>query len=332
MGLQTIVENELDAAMREYTPAKATLILIRPQTGEILAMANRPNFDLNLRAEAKPEEMKNRAIIDMMEPGSTFKIVTAAAALNEQKVTPNSVIFCENGVWNVGGRPLHDHGHKGYGDLSVQDILVHSSNIGAAKSLVEASGWTMGADGVYERDGTRLSTDVYTRSNDEVRTKFVDLVADQVRDCGIELNVVRADGDAMVNAIYEFPHVMPGATEPFQALVVGLFHGFDPDDPTWSSRRITSGQNPASDNFMGFNDPAVDQLLDQGKATYDQRERARIYRELQQVLAHDQPVLFGWGGRAHEAMDSRLRLTDGPLDLRTGMWWWQLEKLVLPPN
>ncbi len=136
MGLQTIVENELDAAMRELRPEKATIILMRPQTGEILALANRPNFDLNLRAKAKPEEMKNRAIIDMMEPGSTFKIVTAAAALNEKKVRLDSTIFCENGVWNVGGRPLHDHGHKGYGDLSVQDILVHSSNIGAAKMAV----------------------------------------------------------------------------------------------------------------------------------------------------------------------------------------------------
>ena len=133
MGLQTIVENELDAAMREYRPAKATIILMRPQTGEILAMANRPNFDLNLRAEAKPEQMKNRAIIDLMEPGSTFKIVTAAAAINERKVSLDSMVFCENGVWNIGGRPLHDHGHKGYGDLSVQDVLVHSSNIGAAK-------------------------------------------------------------------------------------------------------------------------------------------------------------------------------------------------------
>ncbi|MGH8094698.1 MAG: peptidoglycan D,D-transpeptidase FtsI family protein [Chthoniobacterales bacterium] len=133
LHLQTIVENELDAAMRQYRPEKATIILMRPQTGEILALANRPNFDLNLRAEAKPEQMKNRAIIDMMEPGSTFKIVTAAAALNESKVRLDTMIFCENGVWNVGGRPLHDHGHKGYGDLSVRDILVHSSNIGAAK-------------------------------------------------------------------------------------------------------------------------------------------------------------------------------------------------------
>ena len=86
LNLQNIVENEIDAAMREYSPKKATIILMRPQTGEILAMANRPNFDLNQRSEAKPEQMKNRAIIDMMEPGSTFKIVTAAAALNEHKV------------------------------------------------------------------------------------------------------------------------------------------------------------------------------------------------------------------------------------------------------
>jgi len=131
LNLQNIVENEIDAAVREYSPQKATIILMRPQTGEILAMANRPHYDLNLRSEAKPEQMKNRAIIDMMEPGSTFKIVTAAAALNEHKVRPDTTIFCENGIWNFGGRPLHDH--KAYADLSVQDILVKSSNIGAAK-------------------------------------------------------------------------------------------------------------------------------------------------------------------------------------------------------
>jgi cell division protein FtsI (penicillin-binding protein 3)/stage V sporulation protein D (sporulation-specific penicillin-binding protein) len=131
LNLQNIVENEIDAAYRQYNPQKATIILMRPQTGEILAMANRPNFDLNERSEAKPEQMKNRAVIDMMEPGSTFKIVAASAALNEHKVRPDSMIFCENGIWNFGGKPLHDH--KAYGELTVQDILVKSSNIGAAK-------------------------------------------------------------------------------------------------------------------------------------------------------------------------------------------------------
>ena len=134
LNLQNIVENEIDAAMQEFHPTKATIILMRPQTGEILAMANRPNFDLNLRATAKPEQMKNRAVIDMMEPGSTFKIVTAAAALNERKVKPDTTIFCENGAWTYGGRVLHDH--KAYGELSVRDVIVKSSNIGAAKLAI----------------------------------------------------------------------------------------------------------------------------------------------------------------------------------------------------
>jgi len=143
LNLQNIVENEIDAAMREYSPKKATIILMRPSTGEILAMANRPAFDLNKRSDAKPEQMKNRAICDMMEPGSTFKIVTAAAALNEHKFGLDSYIFCENGVWNYGGTPLHDH--AAFKDLSVKDILVKSSNIGAAKMAV-----TLGDQKFYE--------------------------------------------------------------------------------------------------------------------------------------------------------------------------------------
>src|SRR5213083_2205066 len=143
LGLQNIVENEIDAAMQQYSPQKATNILMRPQTGEILAMANRPHFDLNLRSEARPEQMKNRAIIDMMEPGSTFKIVAAAAALNERKVHPDSSIFCENGLWNFGGAALHDH--RAFSNLSVREILIKSSNIGAAKLAL-----TVGDQKFYE--------------------------------------------------------------------------------------------------------------------------------------------------------------------------------------
>jgi cell division protein FtsI (penicillin-binding protein 3)/stage V sporulation protein D (sporulation-specific penicillin-binding protein) len=138
MNLQNIVETELDAACQEFKPKKAIVILMRPQTGEILAMANRPNFDPN-DIRTKPasfiheheSDMKNCAITDEMEPGSTFKMVTAAAALNEHEVQPDSVIFCENGAFSYGGRYLHDH--RPYGDLTVEDILVKSSNIGAAK-------------------------------------------------------------------------------------------------------------------------------------------------------------------------------------------------------
>ena len=143
LGLQNIVENEIDAAMAQYSPQKATIILMRPQTGEIMAMANRPHFDLNFRSEARPDQMKNRAIIDMMEPGSTFKIVAAAAALNERKVRPDSSIFCENGLWNFGGAALHDH--RAFSNLNVREILIKSSNIGAAKLAL-----TVGDQKFYE--------------------------------------------------------------------------------------------------------------------------------------------------------------------------------------
>ncbi len=135
MGLQTIVEAELDAACKQYRPKMATCILMRPQTGEILALANRPHFNLNEQDGVKPESRKNPAIMSMVEPGSTFKIVPTGAALSEKLVTPETVIFCENGSYRFGGRTLHDH-HP-YGSLTVKEIIVKSSNIGVAKMAIQ---------------------------------------------------------------------------------------------------------------------------------------------------------------------------------------------------
>lgn len=131
MSLQAILEEELDAAFRDLKPEMAVGILADPKTGEILAMANRPCFDPNHPGDARPEQMKNRAILDMVEPGSTFKIVVASGALNEGTVTEKTPIFCENGAFSYGGKVLRDH-HP-YGSMTVHDILVKSSNIGSAK-------------------------------------------------------------------------------------------------------------------------------------------------------------------------------------------------------
>ncbi len=135
IGLQSIVEKELDAAVKKYSPETATAILMRPKTGEIVAMASRPYFDLNARLAAAPEQMKNRAIIDMIEPGSTFKIVTLSGVLNEHLVRPDTTVYCENGRWEYAGKLLHDS-HP-IGECSVHDVLVHSSNIGAAKLALQ---------------------------------------------------------------------------------------------------------------------------------------------------------------------------------------------------
>ena len=182
---------------------------------------------------------------------------------------------------------------------------------------------------MYERDGRRLATDVFVSDLEEARVQFMDLVAEQVRDCGIELTVIPADSDTVLRPLGEYPHIPGGYEKPFEAVFIGFGRGFDPNDELWSSRNITSAEHPFAPNFMGFADTRVDELLDQGIATYDQRERGRIYREFQQVLADDHPVLFGWAARVHEALDPRLGLTEGELNLASRYWFWELEKLVL---
>ncbi len=131
MGLQAIAEHEVDEAYKMNHPASATAILADPNTGEILALASRPNYDPNKFNKAKPEDMRNRAISDIYEPGSVFKVVVTSAAYNEGIVDDKTRIFCENGHFSYGGKVIKDH--HGSGDLSIPEILMKSSNIGAAK-------------------------------------------------------------------------------------------------------------------------------------------------------------------------------------------------------
>lgn len=131
LSIQHIIEDQLDKLVQKYQPAGAFVIVMRPRTGEILAMANRPTFDPNERKGAKSEQMRNRCLTDTFEPGSTFKAVSIAAALNEGVVTLGTPIFCENGEFYYGGFTLHDH--ERYGMLTVKEVIARSSNIGTAK-------------------------------------------------------------------------------------------------------------------------------------------------------------------------------------------------------
>jgi len=135
LSLQNILETELDAACAEFKPKDASAIMMRPQTGEILAMASRPTFDPNKPGQAAPEQEKNRSIVDMVEPGSTFKIVTTSAVLEEKLVTPDTTVFCENGHFQYAGRVLRDAHPMGV--LTVHQVLMKSSNIGVAKLALQ---------------------------------------------------------------------------------------------------------------------------------------------------------------------------------------------------
>jgi cell division protein FtsI/penicillin-binding protein 2 len=141
--LQNIVEKELAEAVREHSPISASAIMVRPRTGEILAMATIPTFDPNNPGDSPMAALRNRVICDVAEPGSTFKIVVVSGALNDNLVKLTDQFHCENGHFLYAGRVLHDH--ESYGILSVQNILTKSSNIGAAKIGIK-----MGEDRLYD--------------------------------------------------------------------------------------------------------------------------------------------------------------------------------------
>ena len=129
--IQYIAERELEKAFNNFHAKSASIVVMDPHTGRILAMANRPTYDLNDHSDVSKDVIRNRAICDLFEPGSVFKIVTASAAIEEKKVTEEDVFFCENGSYRVGGRILHDH--KPHGNLTFRQVIEESSNIGTVK-------------------------------------------------------------------------------------------------------------------------------------------------------------------------------------------------------
>jgi cell division protein FtsI (penicillin-binding protein 3) len=129
--LQHVAERELREGVAENRAAGGTAVVMDPRNGEILALANWPSFNPNAYRDSRPEAQRNRAIQDLYEPGSTFKIVTASAAFEEKVVDPHDIIDVSAGNIRFGARVIDDD--HNYGILSFTDVLVKSSNVGAIK-------------------------------------------------------------------------------------------------------------------------------------------------------------------------------------------------------
>ncbi|HEY2290701.1 MAG TPA: penicillin-binding protein 2 [Thermoanaerobaculia bacterium] len=130
--VQHIVERELARAIEERHARRGSAIFLDPATGGVLAMASYPSFDPNDFASYSPESWRNRAVVDVYEPGSTFKIVTAAAALEAGVVREDERIDCGMGVITL-YKDIRVHDHKPYGMLTFAQVIAHSSNIGVIR-------------------------------------------------------------------------------------------------------------------------------------------------------------------------------------------------------
>ena len=128
-NIQYIVERALDEAMAKTGAKAGTVIIMQPKTGEILAMASRPTYNPNQFGSYSSDAWKNRAVSDVYEPGSTFKAVIAAAALEEGKVRPDERFF-DKGYVEVSGRKIKNWSDESYGNISFTEIIKSSINTG----------------------------------------------------------------------------------------------------------------------------------------------------------------------------------------------------------
>ncbi|HET9268540.1 MAG TPA: penicillin-binding transpeptidase domain-containing protein, partial [Vicinamibacterales bacterium] len=130
-NIQHIVERELKAGVDWANAAGGSAVVMDPTTGEVLAMASYPTFNPNVYRDSKETERRNRPVQDLYEPGSTFKIITASAALEEHVVKPTDLVDVSTGTINFGSRVIRDDHH--YGVLTFQQVVEKSSNVGSIK-------------------------------------------------------------------------------------------------------------------------------------------------------------------------------------------------------
>jgi cell division protein FtsI (penicillin-binding protein 3) len=226
--IQYIVERELEQAMKDTQAIAGTVIVENPHSGEILALANRPNFNPNIKKEIKNEALKNRAVSDIYEPGSTFKLVTIAGALEEKLTNPGELFDCSAGAIVINGMRIRDS--KRHGILSVTDVLAESSDVGSVKLALR-----LGEDRFYkyirafgfgQQTGIELPGETRGMTKPVNKWSKVSIGAISI---GQEIGVSAVQLSAMVSTfandgIWVAPRIVATTTKPGNSLQTVVFH------------------------------------------------------------------------------------------------------------
>jgi cell division protein FtsI (penicillin-binding protein 3) len=226
--IQYIAERELETAMQQTHAESGTVVVENPKTGEILALANRPTFNPNLAREITPQKLKDHAVSDVYEPGSTFKLVTIAAALEEKLTRPDEVFDCQMGSIVINGMRIRDS--KPHGLLSVAGILAESSDVGAIKIALrlgeERFYKYIHAFGFGQQTGIEVPGETRGLTKPLNRWSKVSIGAISM---GQEIGVTPLQLVAMVSTIasdgvWVAPRIVAGTTEPQGAPQMVAFH------------------------------------------------------------------------------------------------------------
>jgi ABC-type transport system substrate-binding protein len=202
-----------------------------------------------------------------------------------------------------------------------------------ARELIEASGWTRGEDGIYMKDDRRLATVVAVREGFPQRTRWLEVVAEQVRACGIELGWKEVPFTSIVRMLDVYPHVnaaAPDTRRPFDAYLGGFGTTVEPDPfRLYHSTECSSAERSSTFNFICYQNPAVDGLIEAGRRETDPTRRATIYHQYAVALSQDLPVIYAWSDLVREGIRASIGTT-APEGLRldSPTWFHQVEKLT----
>lgn len=240
--IQYIAERALDAAMQQNHALSGTVIVENPHTGEILALANRPTFNPNFSNEITAAKLKDHAISDVYEPGSTFKLVTISAAVDQGLARPDELIDCQHGSIVLFGHRIHDW--HAWGVMPVSDVLAHSSDVGAIKIALRLGDERMykyiRAFGFGQRTGIELPGETRGMTKPLSRWSKISIGAIAM---GQEIGISAVQLAAMVSSIANDgllmgPRVVAGETQSQGAPQTVAFHPVD-------ERRVVSTQTAA---------------------------------------------------------------------------------------
>lgn len=202
-----------------------------------------------------------------------------------------------------------------------------------ARELIEASGWKPGDDGIYEKAGRRLATIVAVREGYADRVRWLELVAEQVRECGIELGFKEVPFTTIVRMLDVYPHVNAAAPEsrrPFDAYLGGFDTTVEPDPfRLYHSTECSSAERSSTFNFICYQSAAVDGLIDRARVQTDLDLRAALYHQYAVTLSQDLPVIYAWSDLAREGLRASVGTTAAAgLSLDTPTWFHAMEKLT----
>jgi cell division protein FtsI (penicillin-binding protein 3) len=246
-NIQYIAEKELDQAIHDTQAIAGTVVVENPHTGEILALANRPTFNPNLHKQITPAALTNRAVSDVYEPGSAFKVVTISAALEEKLTNPDEVFDCQMGAIVYNGMRIRDS--RAHGLLPVWGVLAESSNVGTIKIATR-----LGEDRYYkyirafgfgEQTGIELPGETRGMTKPPSRWSKVSIAAISI---GQEIGISPIQLSALISTfandgVYVSPRIVSGTVPTLGAVQNVAFHPVE-------GRRVISSYTAAEMRSM----------------------------------------------------------------------------------